>query len=147
MCACLRVTFSLSLSQAHTLWPSHSVVCRIQVITETSCAGYETPQEYGDEYGVVDGWNDVHTATGLWQLLQVMCLCVSVSVLVSVSVSVSVGVNLSVGVSVSVMMSVMCVLVYMFVGVYECMHVCVYMLCVRECVCMCVLICVFLAFI
>jgi len=131
VCVLVRVTFSLSHCHAHTLWPSHSVVCRIQVITETSCDGYETPQEYGDEYGVVDGWNDVHTATGLWQLLQVMCLCVSVNVCVSVSVSVSVsvGVNLSVGVSVSVMVSVMCVLVYMFVGVYECMHVCVHVVC------------------
>jgi hypothetical protein len=48
------------------------------VITDTSCEGAVTPDDYGEEFGVVDGWNDVHTATGLWQLLQVISFCVCV---------------------------------------------------------------------
>ena len=43
---------------------------RIEVISDTSCEGAETPQEYMTQYGVVDGWSDMNTASGLWQLLQ-----------------------------------------------------------------------------
>ena len=40
------------------------------MISDTSCDGAVTPPEYRDEHGVTGGWNDVQTATGLWQLLQ-----------------------------------------------------------------------------
>ena len=79
-CVCVCVCVPVCLSVCLSVWCF--MMCRIQVITDTSCEGAVTPEDYGEEYGVVDGWNDVHTATGLWQLLQVIsfvCVCVRTS--------------------------------------------------------------------
>ena len=44
---------------------------RIEVISDWSCDGAVTPQNYSDEYGVVDAFHNVQSASGLWGLLQV----------------------------------------------------------------------------
>lgn len=63
---------SLGSTEGHDerIWRYGPLNNRIEVISDESCGGAVTPENYIEEYGVVDGWNDVHTATGLWQLLQ-----------------------------------------------------------------------------
>lgn len=56
--------------QEARIWRYGPLNNRIEVVSDASCAGAVTPENYGEEYGAVDGWSDVHTATGLWQLLQ-----------------------------------------------------------------------------
>eukprot|EP00960_Hanusia_phi_P058283 763839-Hanusia_phi.AAC.1 len=43
---------------------------RVEIITDSYPSGLTTPDNYAEEYGVLEGWSDMQTASGLWRLLQ-----------------------------------------------------------------------------
>ena len=74
MRACAR-SLSLSVIYYHFYSPPDVLegMCgRIEVISDWSCDGAVTPQNYSDEYGVADAFHHVQSASGLWGLLQVL---------------------------------------------------------------------------
>lgn len=56
--------------QVSRIWREGRNQNRVELVSDTACEGAVTPDDYGEEYGVADGWNELQTATGLWQLLQ-----------------------------------------------------------------------------